>query len=139
MAWAALIAWIVTAGGGALLLAIYLRQGGMNQREDGGRIRPQLPFAHFGLAATGLVLWFIYALTDAGALAWIAFALLVVVAGIGWTMFAIWWRRRQARALSAATEPVPAEQHFPVPLVALHGVGAVTTVVLAFLAALGVG
>jgi hypothetical protein len=139
MAWAALIAWIVTAGGGSLLLAIWLRQGGMNQREDGDRIRPPLPLAHFGLAATGLVLWLIYVLTDSGALAWIAFALLVVVAALGWTMFFVWWRRRQARALSAVAEPVPAEQHFPVPLVALHGIGAVTTVVLVLLAAAGVG
>ncbi len=139
MEWAALIAWILTAGGGFLLLAIYLRQGGMNQREDGGRIRPPLPLTHLGLAATGLVLWFIYVLTDEGALAWIAFALLVLVAALGFTMFAIWWRRRQARALAAATEPVPAEQHFPVPLVALHGVAAVTTVVLVLLAAAGVG
>jgi manganese efflux pump family protein len=139
MEWAALIAWIVTAGGGSLLLAIWLRQGGMQQREGGDRIRPPLPLAHFGLAATGLVLWLIYVLTDTGALAWIAFALLVLVAALGWAMFFVWWRRRRARALSAATEAVPAEQHFPVPLVALHGVGAVVTVLLVLLAAAGVG
>jgi hypothetical protein len=34
---------------------------------------------------------------------------------------------------------VPAEQHFPVPIVTLHGLLAVTTVVLVFLAAIGVG
>jgi hypothetical protein len=34
---------------------------------------------------------------------------------------------------------VPAEQHFPVPVVAAHGLLAVTTVVLVFLAAVGVG
>jgi hypothetical protein len=139
MEWAALIAWVLTAGGGFLLLTIWLRQGGMQQREDGRRIRPQLVLSHFGLAATGLVLWLIYTLTDSGVLGWIAFALILVVAALGWTMFFIWWRRRQARALAAATEPVPAEQHFPVPLVALHGVAAVTTVVLVLLAAAGVG
>ena len=33
----------------------------------------------------------------------------------------------------------PAEQNFPVPIVALHGLLAVTTVVLVFLTAIGVG
>jgi hypothetical protein len=33
---------------------------------------------------------------------------------------------------------VPAEQHFPVPIVALHGALAVTTIVLVFLAAIGI-
>jgi manganese efflux pump family protein len=139
MAWAALIAWVLTAGGGLLLLTIWLRQGGMQQRENGRQIRPPLVLGHFGLAATGLVLWLIYAISGSDALGWIAFALILVVAALGWTMFFIWWRRRQARALTAATEPVPAEQHFPVPIVALHGVAAVTTVVLVLLAAAGVG
>jgi hypothetical protein len=139
MAWVALIAWVLTAGGGLLLLAIWLRQGGMQQRENGRQIRPPLVLGHFGLAATGLVLWLIYAISGSDALGWIAFALILVVAALGWTMFFVWWRRRQARALTAATEPVPAEQHFPVPIVALHGVAAVTTVVLVLLAAAGVG
>jgi hypothetical protein len=34
---------------------------------------------------------------------------------------------------------VPAEQHFPVSIVALHGVLAVTTIVLVLLTALGIG
>ena len=58
MEWAALIAWVVTAGGGFLLLAQWLRHGGMRQRE-GGQIRPILILSHFALAATGLVLWIV--------------------------------------------------------------------------------
>ena len=61
MEWAALISWIVTAGGGFVLLAIWVGRGGMQQRE-GGRIRPALILSHFGLAATGLVLWIVYVL-----------------------------------------------------------------------------
>jgi hypothetical protein len=139
MEWAALISWLVTAGGGFVLLALWLSHGGMRQRE-GRQIRPPLILSHFGLAATGLVLWIIYLATDSESLAWIAFAILVVVAVLGWTMFAIWWRRRQARAAeaTASTPGLPAEQHFPVSIVALHGVLAVATVVLVFLAALGV-
>jgi hypothetical protein len=140
MEWAALISWVVTAGGGFVLLGLWLRHGGMRQREPGRQIRPWLILGHFALAATGLVLWIVYVVTDSDALAWIAFAILVVVAVLGWTMFAIWWQRRQTReaAAPATTPGLPAEQHFPVSIVALHGLLAVTTVVLVFLAAVGV-
>jgi manganese efflux pump family protein len=133
--WAALISWIVTAGGGFVLLSIWVSRGGMSQRE-GRQIRPPLILSHFALAATGLVLWIIYVATDSEALAWIAFALLLVVAVLGFTMFALWWQRRQAGATAepAAAPATPAEQHFPVPIVALHGLLAVTTVVLVLLA-----
>ena len=152
MEWAALIAWVVTAGGGFVLLSIWLARGGLRQqREPGSRIRPPLIFSHFLLAATGLVFWIIYIATDTKALAWIAFAILAVVAVLGWTMFFIWFPRYQARQQGRTTEvtahaataptagPEPAEQHFPVSIVALHGVLAVTTVVLVFLTAIGVG
>jgi len=142
MEWAALIAWVLTAGGGFVLLAIWLARGGMQQqREAGNRIRPPLIMSHFLLAATGLVLWIIYVATDSDALAWIAFVILAVVAVLGFTMFAIWLRRRRGRGAvaEAVTPDTPPEQHFPVPVVALHGVLAVTTTLLVLLTALGVG
>jgi hypothetical protein len=155
MKWAALIAWVVTAGGGFVLLSIWLARGGMRQGGQGGsRIRPPLILSHFGLAATGLVLWIIYVANDSDTLAWIAFVILAVVAVLGWTMFAIWWQRRQRGATAATVgmsrtgdggspgsrgDDTPAEQRFPVPIVALHGILAVTTVVLVFLTAIGVG
>jgi hypothetical protein len=132
MSWAALIAWIVTAGGGLVLLALWLRHGGMRQRE-GGRIRPIMILGHFAVAATGLVLWIVYVANDSGTLAWIAFALLVLVALVGFTMFGIWASQRSKRDVAAA------EQRFPVPIVAVHGLAAATTLVLVFLAAAGVG
>ncbi len=140
MEYAALISWVVTAGGGFVLLGLWLRHGGMRQREPGRQIRPPLILSHFALAATGLVLWIVYLINDSDALAWIAFAILAAVALLGWTMFAIWWQRRQAHAAvaPASTPGLPAEQHFPVLIVTLHGLLAVTTVVLVFLAAVGV-
>lgn len=137
MEWAALISWVVTAGGGFVLLAIWFRNGGMSQRSP-GEIRPFLILGHFALAATGLVLWIAYVATDSSALAWIAFAILVVVALIGWTMFAIWYQRRQGMIAPDQGPPMgtPAEQRFPVSIVALHGVLAVATVVLVFIAAI---
>jgi Na+/melibiose symporter-like transporter len=140
MEWAALVSWIVTAGGGFVLLALWLGHGGMQQREPGRQIRPPLILSHFALAATGLVFWIVYVVSDSDALAWIAFAALVAAAVLGWTMFAVWLRRRQARAATASSTPgVPAEQHFPISVVTLHGLLAVTTLVLVFLAAAGIG
>jgi hypothetical protein len=142
MKWAALITWVITAGGGLVLLSIWLKRGGMRQpQEAGNRIRPPLIMSHFLLAAAGLVVWIIYLVTDNDALTWVAFAMLAIVAALGWTMFAIWLRRRRARAGGSeiAAPAVPAEQHFPVSIVALHGVLAVTTVVLVLLTALEIG
>lgn len=64
-----------------------------------------------------------------------------MVALRGFTMFAIWLRRRRAHgALAEAVTPsTPAEQHFPVSIVGLHGVLAATTLVLVLLTAIGVG
>jgi hypothetical protein len=147
MEWVALIAWAVTAGGGFVLLAIWVSRGGMQQSTaTGSRIRPPLILSHFLLAATGLVIWIIYVATDSDALAWVAFALLAVVALLGFAMFGIWYQRRQ-RGPAAATvvtgapgsSETPPEQHFPVAIVGLHGLLAVTTVVLVFLTAVGVG
>lgn len=140
MKWAALIAWLLTAGGGFVLLAVWLGRGGMRQaREPGTRIRPALILSHFILAAVGLLLWIIYLVNDSDALAWIALVLLGIVAILGWTMFAIWYQRRQGRIAEAVDRGTPAEQHFPVPIVALHGLAAVTTIALVFLTAIGVG
>jgi hypothetical protein len=152
MEWAALIAWVVTAGGGFVLLSIWLARGGMRQqREPGARIRPPLILSHFGLAAAGLVVWIIYLASDKEALTWIAFAILAVVALLGWTMFAIWWQRRKRAGITATVAEtaggagstsagaIPAEQSFPVSIVALHGLLAVTTAVLVLLTALEIG
>ena len=143
MEWAALIAWVLTAGGGFIMLAIWFNRGGMRQRES-GRIRPPLILGHFALAATGLVLWIIYVATDSEALAWISFVLLLVVAALGFTMVAIWQQQRRAtatvtQAAAASSGPAqPAEQRFPLAVVVLHGIGAVTTLALVLLSALEV-
>src|SRR2546423_2342797 len=140
MDWAALITWVLTAGGGFVLLAIWLKNGGMAQQES-GRIKPALILSHFGLAATGLVLWVIYVASDSSALAWIAFVLLLIVATIGFTMFGIWLGQRRGRGgdVTAAPSTAAAEQQFPVAIVGLHGLLAATTLVLVFLAAIEVG
>jgi hypothetical protein len=73
--------------------------------------------------------------SDADGLAWASFGLLLPVALLGFAMLFRWVaERREAGAASRA-----AEQRFPVPVVVLHGVLAVTTLVLVLLSAVGVG
>jgi hypothetical protein len=153
---AALILWILTAGGGFVLLGTWLAKGGA--RADGAGTRFPLPviFGHFLLAATGLVLWIAYVVTDSDAVGWVAFVLLAVVALLGFTMFARWLptflaSRRAgedpsvyaASAPGAVTTAQPtapstrtAESHFPVPIVFGHGALAATTLVLVLIALL---
>jgi hypothetical protein len=158
LAIAALVTWVLTAGGGFVMLGLWLqRRGvartvvtGVGARPDastdqgvgtgadvtagghGTRFPPGLVFGHFGLAAIGLVVWIIYLFTDIESLAWVAFVLLLPVAVLGLTMFLRWLPQRRAGARTA-------ESRFPVPIVYGHGALAVTTVVLVLLTALGVG
>jgi hypothetical protein len=134
---AALIAWAATAGGGFILLGTWLTRGGPDQHRAGrSRFAPKLIFSHFGLAAAGLAVWIVALATGTDGLRWAAVALLPFVAALGIVMFLKWLGGRGAHAGRHESDP-PAEQHFPVGVVALHGVLAVVTVLLALLAALG--
>ena len=94
MKWAALIAWVITAGGGFVLLSIWLMRGGMRQEQvAGNRIRPPLILSHFLLAAGGLVVWIIYLVADKDALAWVAFGDILFFFGVLLVGFAYLWRR----------------------------------------------
>lgn len=141
MKWAALVTWIATAGFGFAMLSIWLARGGMRTQQAGSRIRPPLILSHFLLAAAGLVLWIVYLAVDAEALVWIAFAALAIIAVLGWSMFAVWWRARQpvAEVVGHLAPDARPEDHFPKAVVGVHGLLAVTTVVLVFLTAIGVG
>ena len=137
----ALISWIITALAGATLFSIWLSRGGLRrQGPAASRFPPALIFGHPILAVTGLILWIVYVASDTDALRWVAFAILVVVATLGFTMARLW--RQERAAVEAATgqrsTDLPPEQHFPVALIGLHGL-AVITLVLVLLTALGVG
>src|SRR5437763_5322633 len=120
MKWAALVTGVITALGGFGLLAIWLQRGGVGQADQPGRrIRPPLIFSHMLLAATGLVLWIVYVASDKKGFAWVGFALLLIVATLGFTMLALWLQRRQtgrpvmggAGAGGSPEGSIPAEQH----------------------------
>lgn len=140
MSIAALIAWIVTAGGGFVMLGTWVAKGGTRAPRT-SNFPPALIFGHFAVAAVGLVVWIIYLFADSTALAWTAFVLLVPVALLGFTMLVRWIPSFRARSTAGGDAPdtAPAERHFPVAVVGGHGVLAVVTVVLVLLSALGVG
>jgi hypothetical protein len=130
--WAALIAWIATAVGGATLFVQWLRHGGLHQKEG---IRSPRLFSHLAVAVIGLACWVIYLAEDDDVFAWAAVALLVLVALLGISMFVI---SSRGRTTTVRTE-TPAEAVFPVPLVIGHGLLGTTTLILATLAAVGIG
>ena len=140
MAVAALVTWILTAAGGLFMLSIWISKGGPTQHRDDTTLAPPMVFGHFGLAALGLVVWIIFVATGAAAMAWVAFALLVPVALLGFVMLTRWlpvYRGAKVAPAGASVTADPPEQHFPVAGVAGHGVLAVVTVVLVLLAAIG--
>jgi hypothetical protein len=122
---AALITWLLTATGGFVMLGIWISKGG-HKAGSGTRLAPGLVFGHFALAAIGLVLWIIYVVANESVLAWIAFVLLLVVALIGFTMFARWLPVRRGDNV---------ESRFPLAVVLGHGILAATTLVLVLLTA----
>lgn len=137
MSIAALIAWLITAAGGFVLLGTWIAKGGTRAPRT-SKFPPALIFGHFGAAAAGLVVWIVYLFADSEALAWTAFVLLVPVALLGFTMLLRWIPGYRAKT-ATPDATAPAERHFPVVVVGGHGVLAVVTVVLVLLSALGVG
>ncbi|WP_329477810.1 hypothetical protein OG555_37125 [Kribbella sp. NBC_01484] len=134
MAIAALVTWLVTAGIGFSMLYRWISKGGVQAARGGtertSRFPPGLIFGHFALAATGLILWIIYTITDTEALTWVAFVFLIAIAVLGDLLFLRWRRGPTSGTV---------ESSLPKPVVYTHGVFAATTIVLVLLTALGVG
>jgi hypothetical protein len=148
MSIAALVTWIITAGFGFFMLLRWATHGGLRKVEGAEtHLPPVRVFTHFGLAAAGLIVWIVYLVTANTLLAWIAVADLVLVAIIGVVMVRQWAKDGRAAMAAATTGAAPssgggpdiAEQHIPRPPVVLHGIFAVSTLVLVLLTALGLG
>jgi manganese efflux pump family protein len=144
---AALVLWVLTAGGGFYMLAQWVGGGG-HRSGSATRFPSALIFGHFLLAASGLVLWIIYLVVDKRSVGWVALILLALAAVGGLTMFARWvptYRSRQRAPAPAGEQPAaasgdnPPERNFPVAIVGAHGVLAVTTLVLVILTMVGIG
>lgn len=130
----ALITWLITAGLGYTMFSIWLR-GSANTPEGvlrDSHFRPATIGSHLLIAAGGLVLWLVYLVTDAGVIAWISFACLVLAAGLGDMLVLRWLRDRR---VAPAARPDLAEQRIPLVAVAAHGAFAVATLVLVLVTA----
>jgi hypothetical protein len=137
-----LITWLVTAGFGSFMLVRWARRGGLRPRDGvATHFPPSRVITHGGLAAGGVVVWIVYLITDVSILAWLALVDLVLVAVLGGLLVRRW--AMDGRAAMAARAPSPrvelAEQHIPRPPVVVHGIFAVSTVVLVLLTTLGIG
>ena len=151
MSIAALVTWLITAGFGSFMLIRWATSGGFRQVPGAGTNFPRVRvFGHFGLAAAGLIIWIIYLVNGNTILAWIAAADLVLVALLGLLLVRQWTKDGRAAMASAARSDAAAappatgavdlaEQHIPRPPVVLHGVFAVSTVILVLLSAIGIG
>jgi hypothetical protein len=148
---AALICWIITATVGIYMLLVWLIE---NDPNFPGAAPTRLPavvvFGHALLAVTGLGLWTAFLFTGIGTLAWATVGVLLTLASLGAALFSRWitvYRTADAVPVSAVSIPgladvrsgQPAEQNFPVAVVAAHGVFASVTFTLVLLAALGIG
>jgi hypothetical protein len=139
----ALFSWIVTILVGLILLVIWIIEYDSEfQTATATRLPVPVISAHALLGLGGLMLWIGYLLLGQERLAWATVGALGTVAVLGLVMAARW-----IRVYRAVSNPgpsltrsaiVPPERNFPLPVVVLHGLLAVTTFVLVLFTALGV-
>src|SRR6266487_4604198 len=111
-----------------------------NLRLAPGRLRWYAPHRPRPMAASerrrgpgaGLVVWIVYLAKQADVLAWVASGLLLPVAVLGFSMLGRWVGSRRARLAVAdlVTGAAPAESRLPLAAVVVHGLLALTTIVL---------
>ena len=142
---AALISWFVTAFIGLYLLAVWLIENDVSQRAVRSRLPGPVIGGHVLLALSGLVCWVVHLLFGSGSWGWATLGILAGVATLGLTMFTRWipvhaaYMAAEAAGSRSAESDFPAERAFPVTVVIIHGVLAVTTVTLVLLTVLGAG
>ena len=165
MGYVALITWSAGALAGLYMLTVWLIENDVTgQHATPSQLRVPVIFGHLTLAIGGLGVWVAYLALDRDVLAWASVATLAAVILLGFTMFARWLPVYRAPALPMATAALPgpgwpaettlpaggtpaaeqmfeapAESHFPVAVIAAHGLLAVVTLVLVVLTTLGVG
>ena len=165
MGFAALITWFAGVLAGLYMLTVWLIENDVTgQHAAPSQLRVPVIFGHLTLAITGLGVWVAYLVLDRDILAWVSVGTLAAGILLGLTMFARWLPVYREPALPAApavltgpgvpagtvlpaegTPPAgqlyaaPAESHFPVAVIAAHGLLAGVTLVLVVLTTLGVG
>ena len=141
MSTAALFTWIGTVLAGMVLLVIWLMEyDGDHDAVAASRLPVLVVSAHALLGVGGLLVWGFYLFTDEDRLAWASVASLSVIVLLGLVMVGRWIGVYRAYAAPSSSPSrlitVPPERHFPRPVIIIHGLLAVTTVVLVLLTVL---
>ncbi len=135
---AALAAWVATMLAGSWLLAGWLVHGGLRRHGSHSGVPRAVVVGHFTLALAGLGVWIAFVATGAAAVAWVAVAVILSVAGLGMATLA-GGLPEAALGAGTAVQDAPALVHKPVVLIVIHGAFAATTILLVVLAAIGAG
>jgi manganese efflux pump family protein len=140
----ALFTWMVTISAGLILLIIWIIEYDAEfQSAAATRLPVPVISAHALLGLFSLMLWVGYLLLGDKPLAWATVAALGAVAVLGLIMAARWISVYRAfdhpGPSMTRNATAPPERSFPLPVVAAHGIVAVTTLVLVLFTALGTG
>jgi hypothetical protein len=147
-----LAAWLLTLGGGAFMLAGWIRRGGLHPRGGLPRGRrkplgPVITLGHFGVASAGLLVWIAYLASGWAVLGWLAVGVLVAAIGLGMATLTVW----TSRGAPAPPQPVSGSPREPATLPrrpqddlriiipVVHGLTASATILLALLTVVGAG
>ena len=166
MAIAAMIAWVLTASIGAYMLRTWVTRGGLRrQRATGVGLPPAVVFGHASAALTGLLVWLGFVDTGLDLLAWLGVTVMAGAIALGICTVTLWTPYPVAVPLAPApatiskttsaakdgavtdemiasllADPFPASRRPRLKLAGLipvaHGFGALTTFMLAVLAAI---
>jgi hypothetical protein len=144
MSVAALFTWMVTIFGGLILLVIWIIEYDSEfQSAAATRLPVPVISTHALLGMSGLLLWIGYLLVGKERLAWATVFVLAAVALLGLLMAARWIRVYRSFASPgpsmSRSATAPPERSFPLLVVVIHGILAVTTFVLVLLTTLGAG
>jgi hypothetical protein len=91
LGFAALSTWLFDAVSGLYMLGTWIARGGLRrERTAGDSLAPRVVLGHFGIAATGLLLWASFLITRWAYLAWLAVGLLMVAIGLGISTVTLW-------------------------------------------------
>jgi hypothetical protein len=91
LGFAALSTWLFDAVSGLYMLGTWIARGGLRrERTAGDSLAPRVVLGHFGIAATGLLLWTSFLITRWAYLAWLAVGLLMVAIGLGISTVTLW-------------------------------------------------
>jgi hypothetical protein len=135
MSVAALFAWMATIAMGLILLVIWIIEYDRDfQSAAATRLPVPVISAHALLGAGGLMVWGFYLVTDSDPLAYTTVAALGIVVVLGLVMAARWVTVYRTYAAPKSSPmrviAVPPERHFPRPVIVIHGMFALTTLVL---------